>query len=445
MSKTDHEIRDPIHVFVHLNSDERRVLDSRPFQRLRHIHQLSMTYLLYPGATHRRFEHSLGVMDLASRVFDVITKPNNVHPDVKQQFDELGQADALRYWRQVLRMAALCHDIGHLPFSHAAEKELLPKGWNHERLTWELICDKEMHEIWASMTPPLRSNDVRKLAVGKEKAPDPEMDFSTWEDLLAEIIVGDAFGVDRMDYLLRDSHHLGVAYGKFDHYRLIETLRILPPAPTHDSGEKEEQSTEPQLGVEQGGLQSAEALSLARYFMYTQVYFHPVRRIYDIHLRDFLKEFLPTGNFSTDLKEHLALTDNEVTSAIWSSASDPGQKGHEHARRLVLHKHFKVLYHPSADDWQTNPEAGRMVFEAALEKFGKENVRYDECNQEGGALEFPVWTEDGPSVSSISISKVLNDLPPASADYVFVARELLQDAKRWLTQAKGAAIAPREE
>ena len=69
MPKNIHEIRDPIHVFIRLDSRERQVLDSRPFQRLRYIHQLALTYLLYPGATNRRFEHSLGVMELASRVF----------------------------------------------------------------------------------------------------------------------------------------------------------------------------------------------------------------------------------------------------------------------------------------------------------------------------------------------------------------------------------------
>src|ERR1700731_2913609 len=71
MSKHIHEIRDPIHVFVRLDSDERAILDARPFQRLRHIHQLALTYLVYPGATHKRFEHSLGVMELAGRVFDI--------------------------------------------------------------------------------------------------------------------------------------------------------------------------------------------------------------------------------------------------------------------------------------------------------------------------------------------------------------------------------------
>jgi HD superfamily phosphohydrolase len=163
-----------------------------------------------------------------------------------------------------------------------------------------------MTSIWQRITPPLRAEDVIKLAVGRKKAKDIE--FSDWETILSEIIVGDEFGVDRMDYLLRDSHHVGVAYGRFDHYRLIDTLRILARSLEGDNG-----SQEPTLGVEEGGIQSAEALMLARYFMYSQVYIHPVRRIYDIHLKDFLKNWLPGGWFSTKLGKHLVLTDNEVT------------------------------------------------------------------------------------------------------------------------------------
>jgi HD superfamily phosphohydrolase len=139
MSKYMHEVRDPIHVFITLDSFERKVLDSRPFQRLRHITQLALTYLLYPGATHKRFEHSLGVMELASRVFDVVTATNAIADDVRPLIPEAQIPDELRYWRRVLRMAALCHDIGHLPFSHAAEDELLPAEWNHELLTRRLI------------------------------------------------------------------------------------------------------------------------------------------------------------------------------------------------------------------------------------------------------------------------------------------------------------------
>ena len=76
--KYTHEFRDPIHTFISVRTDERKVIDSQPFQRLRHIHQLALTYLVYPGATHKRFEHSLGVMDVASRIFDTVTTPEHV-------------------------------------------------------------------------------------------------------------------------------------------------------------------------------------------------------------------------------------------------------------------------------------------------------------------------------------------------------------------------------
>ena len=232
MIKHIHEIRDPIHVFIKVDSIERKVLDSRPVQRLRHIHQLAMTYLVYPGATHKRFEHSLGVMELASRVFDVITNPYNILSEIRDSLPEITNEKVKSYWRQVLRMAALCHDIGHLPFSHAAEKELLPEGWNHERLTRELIQSPKMQTIWDSLIPPLRTEDIVKLAIGPKEATD--LNFTDWETILYEIIGGDAFGVDRIDYLLRDSYHTGVAYGKFDHYRLIDTLRILPASQAQD-------------------------------------------------------------------------------------------------------------------------------------------------------------------------------------------------------------------
>ena len=323
MAKHVHEIRDPIHTFVRLDSAERQVLDSRPFQRLRHIHQLALTYLVYPGATHKRFEHSLGVMELASRVFDTVTSHANVTDRVRDRLGQLDNRDELAYWRRVLRMAALCHDLGHLPFSHAAEQYLLPDGWDHERMTRELIRSDEMRAIWDGMRPPLVPEDIMKLAVGQKKA--AELRFSAWESILSEIIVGDAFGVDRMDYLLRDSHHAGVAYGRFDHYRLVDTLRILAlPA-----ADRAQESGEPALGLESGGIQSAEALMLARYFMYSQVYFHAVRRIHDIHLMDFLREWLDGGMFSTDAQEHLKITDNEVTAAFLDAAAGNGEGGGE--------------------------------------------------------------------------------------------------------------------
>lgn len=435
MSKHVHEIRDPIHVFVRLDSDERKVLDSRPFQRLRHIHQLALTYLLYPAATHKRFEHSLGVMELAGRVFDVVTNPANVTDEIRKALPEVDQPNKLQYWRRVLRMAALCHDMGHLPFSHAAEKDLLPEGWDHERLTRNIIEGPEMRSIWDDVTPPMRAMDVVKLAIGPRKAKD--LVFSNWEAILAEIIVGDAFGVDRMDYLLRDSHHAGVAYGRFDHFRLVDTLRILA------SGEGN--SFQPTLGVEEGGLHSAEALLLARYYMYSQVYFHPIRRVYDIHLKDFLAADLPGGKFKTDLESHLEMTDNEVNGRILIAARDTVAQGHDAASRMVRHHHFKVLYQRHPDDVRINPEAGRAIFEAARARFSDRNVRHDSYTQKREPVLFPVHCKDGSVVTADKLSEVLQHLPMVVVDFVFIEPDLLKEATAWLQASREQIIqAPTE-
>jgi HD superfamily phosphohydrolase len=429
MVKNVHEIRDPIHVFIKLDSTEREVLDSRPFQRLRYVRQLATTYLIYPSATHSRFEHSLGVMELAGRVFDVVTNEENIVPVIRDLLPEITSKDKKMYWRRVLRMAALCHDIGHLPFSHAAEKDLLPPRWNHERLTRELIQSKEMKSIWKQLTPPLRSEDIVKLAVGPKGAQD--IKFTDWETILSEIIVGDAFGVDRMDYLLRDSHHAGVAYGKFDYHRLIDTMRILP-SPELSEKEDKDRSKAPSLGIEEGGLQSAEALSLARYFMFSQVYFHRIRRIYDIHLKDFLCEWLPDNKFSIDLDTHLSLTDNEVITAIRKISEDSNHPAFSHAQRLTRRNHFKLLYQPNPEDIKKNPEAAKYIFDAAEKEFGRDNIRFDSYKKDGGAVDFPVLAMDNRISSSLALSDTLRHLPAVVVGSVFVDPEKLSEAKKWL-------------
>ena len=214
--KSQHEFRDPVHGFVSCSSLEREVIDSWPFQRLRNIHQLAMTFLVYPGATHKRFEHSLGVMELASRVFDVITaKDNTEHlPEpVLKAIPQISDKSQLQMWRQTLRMAALCHDIGHLPFSHGAE-DLLPDNTTHETMTWRIITSDIMKPLWDNLG--IEPEKIARLAVKPAEIPSDVRPSTTWEILLSEIIAGDAFGVDRMDYLLRDSLHLGVSYGHFD-------------------------------------------------------------------------------------------------------------------------------------------------------------------------------------------------------------------------------------
>lgn len=424
MVKQQHEFCDPIHAFVRADTDERTVIDSVPVQRLRHIHQLATAYLVYPGATHRRFEHSLGTMELAGRVYDVVTGPSAMTSEVRELCPEASNEQHRLYWRRVIRLAALCHDIGHLPFSHAAEKELLPAGWDHERFSRKLIVER-LAGLLGSMKPPVDAEDVAKIAVGPKKAKD--LSYSPWERVLSEIIVGDAFGVDRMDYLLRDSLHAGVAYGSFGHHRLIDTLRVLL-LPTDESG-----GGEPALGVELGGLQSAEALLMARYFMYSQVYFHRVRMIYDIHLIDFLAKWLPDdGTFSTDLDKHLSLTDNEIMAAILEASYSSSQPGHKWARRLVSREHFRVLYSRNHKDLDWHPDPANAVYQAVKQKFGVESVRIASRRDRGGKLEFPVLKDDNEVVLSLTESEVLPKLPAIAVDHVYVDTVILQEAKKWL-------------
>jgi HD superfamily phosphohydrolase len=428
--KGSHEFRDPSHSFIRVDTAERRVVNTAPFQRLRHIHQLAMTYWVYPGATHRRFEHSLGVMDLADRVYSVVTAPENVHPDAKDVVYPQGSREHL-YWRCAIRMAALCHDIGHLPFSHAAEQELLPEGWNHERLTIDLIRSEAMQMIWHEITPPLRADDIVKLAVGPRKTP-KDMLFTDWESILAEIIVGDAFGTDRMDYLLRDSHHLGVAYGKYDIHRLVQSLRILP---RHDR-----ESNEPDHGIEAGGLESSEALMLARYFMYKQVYFNHVRRIYDIHLKEFLKLWLPKGMFETDVDKHLAMTDDEVLSGLRAVIRDPNHRAHGPASHIANREHFKLLYERNPTDHARNPKAAKAIHDAACAEFGPEVLRFDPYDKPQDSPDFPVLGRDGRISSSLAASVALARVPSLAVDFVFAHRRVFADAEKWLKGGRDAII-----
>lgn len=440
------EIRDPVHVFVHLADAEQTLIDCSPFQRLRDIHQLSLTHFVYPGASHCRLEHSLGVMELATRIFDVVTNLRNIrHDEVRSIVPE--DPDELGYWRRVLRAASLCHDLGHLPFSHAAES-LLPDGWDHERLSAAYIESDQMESVWSSMTPPLRSEDVALLAVGPEHGEA----FKPWQAILSEMITGDVFGADRMDYLLRDSHHVGVAYGRFDHYRLIETLRLLPAPPVGDeesTAGEQDQSRDPTLGVTTGGVNSAEALLLARYSMFSQVYFHRTRRIYDKHLGDFLRAWLPKGKFPIDLSKHLRLTDSTVTAAIQTASRYSGNAQDKIRLRLLSRrlidrdKRFAPVFEPSPADLQINVDAAAQVADALCERYGADCVLRDSGVQGSKQFDFPVLHRSGDIASSLGTSEILRNVPPARFDWVYVDPIHRSDAESWLKSNKEDLIAPQ--
>ncbi|MBC7104890.1 MAG: HD domain-containing protein, partial [Firmicutes bacterium] len=274
------DYRDPLYGFIRLNQQEQKIVDSRAFQRLRQIRQLGTTYLVYPTGNHTRFEHCLGTLEAATRLFESITG----RPEAR---DVLGWTPRdTAYYRQLLRYAALLHDLGQPPFSHASES-LLPGGRNHEDYTYAIITHPELgFEVLDEHLGPGTSEKVAGIAVGSAKGKN--------EAFLSELLTGD-FGADRLDYLLRDSYHLGVSYGKFDVQRFLNTLRL----------RYNEEKKGPELAVEDGGLHTVEGLLLARYFMFLDVYFHKTRRILDLHLTEFLSELLPGGRYPEDVGEFL--------------------------------------------------------------------------------------------------------------------------------------------
>jgi HD superfamily phosphohydrolase len=421
MGRLRHEVRDGIYGFITFDNLEKSLIDSVPFQRLRSIHQLAMCYQVYPGATHKRFEHSLGVMSVADRIYRSVFE-GEIKDDVRERIaEELGD-DQRRYWRKVVRIAALLHDVGHLPFSHAAEEALLPEGWNHERLTAEIIRRSEVASHLAAIRPPIVPEDVVDLAwdVKKRLKVEPGFHLSPWKTLLNEIITGNTFGADRIDYLLRDSWHAGVAYGRFDPDRLIGGLRVVVD-PNHG---------EVALGLDIGGIHSAEALLLARYFMYTQVYFHDVRRVYDLHLKDFLQAWLKGNRFPADWEELMAHTDHGVLAVLWEAAAQPDHELCSLAERLMSRRHFRTVYELLATHKQRRPAVFEELLSFTRRELGEDNVRYDTYGPKSETNDFLVLTEDGSVVSSLQVSDVIARIPPIEIGLIFVPPGLKDQAKR---------------
>ena len=399
--KPTKRIYDSIHGFIYFNEWENQLIDSAAFQRLHYIRQLGCAYLVYPGAVHSRFEHSFGVMKLATEIFDKLKEKETLFSDITD----------LAYWRQMLRFAALVHDLGHLAFSHSAEKALLGNG-GHEKWTLAIMRSAELKSLWEGLQAAYPDKNpldaVTKIALGASKLKQIGEEgylFSDWEVVLSEMITGDFFGADRIDYLLRDAKYTGLSYGFFDYHQLIEMLVILP---------KENQGGWV-LGVEENGIESCEALLLARHFMYRRIYEYPSIKAYSFHLTCFMIQQYGMSDFRRDVGSYLSLTDNEVLSQITGAAKDKTHPGHVDAVAFLMRKkRFKAS--PLTD--KTSEEKLRALKKTLQLSEDQIYWEFSKNKKVKMGLNFPVLLKNDSIVPATSLSELLIPAGPQGWLYV---------------------------
>ena len=321
---TERIYRDPVHNIIRLrtNDDEGRLLirliDTPEFQRLRRIKQLGLGLYTYQGAEHSRFTHSLGALHLMTRILDQLTGRHNIDA-----------AD-----RVAARGAALLHDVGHGPFSHAMENML---GVHHEQMTMRSVLSDEtelgrlLHSYSRELPPRIAS-----IIEG------------TFKPAALAQLVSSQLDVDRMDYLLRDSLMTGAKYGLYDLEWIINALQI--------------DQERDRIYVAARGVFAVEEYLQARYYMFRQVYFHRTLRSAEAVLRSALRRALelvergasvwcaPGTSFekvlrrqSLSITEHLEMDDSDVIFHMkqWQHSSDPVLS--DLSRRFIGRRLFKAI------------------------------------------------------------------------------------------------------
>ena len=298
-------IHDPIHGTIDVTPIEIKLVDSRPFQRLRHIKQLGFSHLAFPGATHTRYAHSLGAMQMATTMAEKIMEPL-----------KLSRLEHVRL-RQMLRLAVLFHDIGHAPFSHVTER-VMPSvaalnigDWvnnasrqaTHEDYTVKLLVDSELTDLIHRQVGDLDiSGEVLAALVMGTEPPGQSgafiFDGKNLLPLMHQIVSGE-MDADRMDYLRRDAYCCGVSYGQFDHMWLTANLTAV------------EEAGKWQLALKHRGVWAFENFLLARYHMFLAVYLHHTPVCFD----NMLGRFFESGEYELpgDTEGYLQTDDVHLT------------------------------------------------------------------------------------------------------------------------------------
>ncbi len=346
-------IRDPVHGSIAITGAELPIVDSRVYQRLRGIKQLGFTDQAFPGATHTRYAHGIGAMDVATRMFDAL------FPESR---GELSQACRARF-RQVLRLAVLLHDVGHPPASHASEPsmpiraalgldrftpdELLEQA-SHEDYTRAILVMSELRPLVDAALAPFGSvaEDVAHLVTGRY----PERGSVFVEQgidyfpLLSQIVSGE-LDADRMDYLQRDAFYAGVSYGKFDQPWLVENL------------EKHIEAGRAYLAIAHRAVFAFEDFLLSRYHMFVSVYYHYIPVGFDTMLVRFLTEAPQDFKLAADMEGYISMDDVALWSALRGSSN-------RWAQRIANRQGYKRILEVNADSGLADFEAIVQALEA---------------------------------------------------------------------------------
>jgi len=316
------DIIDPIHDFVRVYDNELKIIDTPIFQRLRRIRQLSGAHLIYPGAQHTRFEHSLGVMHIASMAGQALAEKGVV------SFDDI----------QNLRLAGLLHDIGHGPFSHLFEEIFEEKRKiSHEDLGRDIILKTEIGDI-------ISKNGFDKKLITKLAFGDSKLQF------MNEIISG-VLSADIMDYLLRDGYFTGAEHAKIDHHRLTHSLDVYKN----------------KLALDKSSLVNFETMMISRYQMFKAVYFHKTVRAGEVMLLEAMD--LAEGELglsSMNLDEYLQLSDDVILAKLLNLP--------EHNSKLKASKKIAIDY--------LNRNLFKSVFETTLTGKAITKKRMQELREE---------------------------------------------------------------
>ena len=310
-------IRIPPEFGVPLTGRVRRIIDTEPFRRLAKITQVGLVSLIYPGARHTRFEHSLGVYRLALLLFKRLSH-------VPEFTSRVSQRDAERFI-----VTALLHDVGHYPFCHLIEDIKIDGLPHHEKLAAEFIEQSELAELLRTDWN-LEPQEVINLLNGKTE--------TAVDHLLASMLSG-PIDIDKMDYLYRDSLHAGVPYGRqLDQDRLIGSLCL------NASGNG--------LAITEKGKTATELMIFARYVMFTEVYWHHAVRSATAMLQRLFSELYLVGK--VEFSQYVQFSEDEaIRFFLDASQGTPMEKlaqGLFGVRRTIYKRvaQFSILEHPEA-------------------------------------------------------------------------------------------------